>query len=121
MPKGSLPALGICILIVTLSLPGAVHAGNTNVPAPRTSVTLKWDKSRDRTVKGYRLHYGVTSGRNYLHVIDVGKATSCKLPDLIPGKRYYFVVTSYNASGKESSPSNEITFTAPGSTPTPHP
>jgi hypothetical protein len=107
MPKGLLPSLGICILIVTLSLPGTVHGGNTDVPAPRSSVTLAWDKSRDRTVKGYRLHYGVTSGRNYFHVLDVGKATSCKLSDLIPGKKYYFVVTSYSASGKESLPSKE--------------
>jgi hypothetical protein len=117
MPKGLLPALWICILIVTLSLPSTVHAGNA--AAPRSTVTLSWDKSHDLTVKGYRLHYGVTSGRNYLHVLDVGKATSCKLLDLIPGKKYYFVVTAYNASGRESSPSNEVTFTSPKSTPTP--
>jgi hypothetical protein len=117
--KGFLPSLRICILIVTLSLPGTIHAGNTDDSAPRSTVTLTWDKSPGRTVKGYRLHYGVTSGRNYLHVLDVGKATSCKLPGLIPGKKYYFVVTSYNASGKESLPSNEASFTAPKSTPTP--
>jgi hypothetical protein len=108
------------MLIVTLSLPGTIHAGNTDDSAPRSTVTLTWDKSPGRTVKGYRLHYGVTSGRNYLHVLDVGKATSCKLPGLIPGKKYYFVVTSYNASGKESLPSNEASFTAPKSTLAPH-
>jgi chitinase len=84
-------------------------------------VTLSWDESHDRTVKGYRLRYGVSSGRKYFHVLDVGKATSCKLPDLIPGKKYYFVVTAYNASGRDSLPSNEVTFTAPKSTPTPRP
>jgi hypothetical protein len=115
MPTGFLSTLAICLLIAT----STVYAENT--AAPRSTVTLSWDKSRDRTVKGYRLHYGVTSGRNYLHVLDVGKVTSCKLPDLIPGKQYYFVVTAYNASGRESSPSNEIAFTVPKSTPTPHP
>jgi hypothetical protein len=111
MPRGIIPTLGICILTVI----STVHAENTTAPR------LAWDQSPDRTVKGYRLHYGVRSGRNYLHVVDVGKATSCKLPDLIPGKKYYFVVTSYNASGRESPPSHEITFTAPKATPTPHP
>jgi hypothetical protein len=117
--KGLLPCFGICVLIVTLALPGAVQAGNT--AAPRSTITLAWDRSSDRTVKGYRLHYGVTSGRNYLHVLDAGKATSCKVSNLVPGMKYYFVVTSYNASGKESSRSNEVTFTAPRLTPTAHP
>jgi hypothetical protein len=116
-----LPSFGICILIVTVALSGIVHAGNTAGPAPRSTVTLTWDPPPDPTVKGYRLHYGVTSGRNYLHVLNLGKATSCKVSNLVPGKKYYFVVTSYNASGKESLPSNEATFTAPGLTPTPHP
>jgi fibronectin type III domain protein len=116
MSTGFLPILRICILVLVTS---TVHAEDT--AAPKSNVTLAWDKSPDRTVKGYRLHYGVTSGRNYLHVLDVGKATSCKLPDLIPGKKYYFVVTAYNASGIESPPSREIAFTAPKATPTPTP
>jgi hypothetical protein len=119
--NGFLPSFRICILFMTLSLPGTFRAGNTDVSAPRSTVTLAWDQSPDRTVKGYRLHYGMTSGRNYLHVLDVGKATSWKVSNLIPGKKYYFVVTSYNVSGKESLPSKEISFTAPKSTPTPHP
>jgi len=119
--KALLPLFGICILIVTLALSGAVHAGNTAVRALRTTVTLTWNPPPDRTVKGYRLHYGVTSGRNYLHVLNAGKATSCKVSNLVPGMKYYFVVTSYNASGKESLASNEATFTAPRLTPTPHP
>jgi hypothetical protein len=108
------------ILVTTLSLPGIIRAGNSNIPGPNSTVTLSWDRSADRSVKGYRLHYGVTSGRNYLHIRDVGKATFCKLSNLIPGMKYYFVVTSYNASGKESLPSNEVSFIAPKSTPTSH-
>jgi hypothetical protein len=115
MPTGFLSIFGICFLIAT----STVLAEDT--AAPRSTVTVSWDKSRDRTVKGYRLHYGVTSGRNYLNVLDVGKATSCKLPDLVPGKKYYFVVTAYNALGRESSASNEVVLTAPKATPTPPP
>jgi fibronectin type 3 domain-containing protein len=119
--KALLPSFAICILIVTLALSNAVHAGNNAVPPARSTVTLTWDQPPDRTVKGYRVHYGVTSGRNYLHVLNAGKTTSCKVSDLVPGKKYYFVVTSYNASGKESLASNEATFTAPRLTATPHP
>ena len=48
----------------------------------------------------------------------MGNATTYTLLNLIPGKKYYCIVTSYNGSGKESSPSNEISFTAsPGIAP----
>jgi hypothetical protein len=116
MPKGLLALLGIYLLMAAY-----VHAKDADIPAPRSSITLAWDQSRNGNVKGYRVHYGVPSGRNYLHVVDAGKATSCRVSDLIPGKKYYFVVTAYNASGRESPPSHEITFTAPKATVTPNP
>jgi Fibronectin type III domain len=81
------------------------------------SVTLKWDRPPDRTVKGFRIHYGTTHSRNYSQTVDVGKATSCKLSNLVPGKKYYFVVTSYNASRKESPPSLEAPSVATGEKP----
>jgi chitinase len=87
-----------------------LSAGNT--PAiTSSSVTLRWDKSPDRSVKGYRLHCGLTAGRNYSRFVDVGNATTYTLSNLVPGKTYYCVVTAYNRSGKESGPSNEISFT----------
>jgi hypothetical protein len=116
-----LHSLCVCVLMMTMSLLGTIHAENTDGSAPSSSVTLAWDQSSDPTVKGYRLHYGFTSGRKYLHVLDVGKTTSWKLSNLIPGKKYYAVIMGYNASGKESIPSKEISFTAPKSAPTPHP
>jgi fibronectin type 3 domain-containing protein len=76
-----------------------------------TSVTLSWDKSGSRGVKGYRLRCGLTPGRNYSRIIDVGKVTIYKIPNLIPGKTYYCVVTAYDAAGRESPVSNEISFT----------
>jgi hypothetical protein len=70
-----------------------------------SSVTLQWDKSPGRDVKGYRLHYGIAS-RKYQGTVDVGKRTTCKVSNLVVGKRYYFVVVAYNEKG-ESPPSNE--------------
>jgi Fibronectin type III domain len=82
--------------------------GNTPALASST-VTLSWDKSPGRAVKGYRLYYGTTS-RRYSETIDVGNVTTYTISNLIGGKRYYFVVKAYNAAGKESPPSNECPF-----------
>lgn len=76
---------------------------------PLSSVTLKWDKSTGREVKGYRIHYGTAPGK-YPLSSDVGKKTTCKISNLIVGKKYYFVVAAYNARGRESLPSNECSF-----------
>jgi Fibronectin type III domain len=73
---------------------------------PLSSVTLQWDRSSGRDVKGYRVHYGTASGK-YHFSTDVGRRTTCKISNLIVGKKYYFVVTAYNAKGGESPPSNE--------------
>jgi hypothetical protein len=81
-----------------------------------STVTLRWDKSLDRGVKGYRLHYRTTSSRNYANVVDVGNVTTYTLSNLVSGKTYYCVVTAYNAAGRESPHSNEITFTVSQST-----
>jgi Fibronectin type III domain len=74
-------------------------------PVALSSVTLQWDKSPGRDVKGYRVHYGIAA-RKYQGTVDVGKRTTCKVSNLVVGKRYYFVVVAYNEKG-ESPPSNE--------------
>jgi hypothetical protein len=80
-------------------------------PAIGDTVTLAWDGA-DVTVAGYRLYYGVGS-RTYPFVIDVGPATSCSVPDLIPGASYFFAVTAYSDLGIESNFSSEIAYTCP--------
>ena len=87
--------LGAALLVPSF----AQAAGTTNTPTLTSStVTLRWDKSHDRHVKGYRLHCGLTSGRNYSRFINVGNVTTYTLSNLIPGKTYYCVVRAYNAS-----------------------
>jgi len=84
----------------------------SNAPATTSStVTLRWDKSPDRGVKGYRLHYGTTSSRTQWKTVDVGDVTTYAISGLIPGKTYHCVVTAYNRADRESPQSNEITFT----------
>jgi fibronectin type 3 domain-containing protein len=91
-------------------------AGTTNAPTLTSStVTLRWDKSPSRGVKGYRLHCDLNSGRDYARLVTVGNVTSYTFSNLIPGKTYYCIVTAYDAAGKESPASNEISFTVSAS------
>ena len=104
------------LLGVALFFPGFDQAAGNTPEIPSNTVTLSWDKSPSRAVKGYRLHCGLISGRtisgrNYSRIIDVGKVTTYRISNLVPGKTYYCVVTAYDAAGRESSPSNEISFT----------
>jgi hypothetical protein len=81
------------------------------------SVTLAWNRDTDPTVVGYRLHDGTSSG-NYTRTIEVGNTTTATVSNLTAGQTYYFAVTAYNAVGRESLPSNQVSFTATA-TPTP--
>ena len=61
---------------------------------------------------------GNVSG-NYPVTNNVGQATNATALGLQPGGTYYFVVTAYNSSGLESSPSNEIVYQVPNTAPNP--
>jgi Fibronectin type III domain len=102
-----------CIILfgAAFFVPGFSQAAENTSIITSTTVTVSWDKSPDRTVKGYRLHCGLASGRNYSRTIDVGKVTTYKISNLIPGETYYCVVTAYNKAGRETPASNEVSFT----------
>jgi len=78
------------------------------------SATLAWDPSSSPNITGYTIRYGTTSG-SYPSTLSAGTALSATVANLTVGTRYYFVVTARNASGLESDPSNEISYT-PSST-----
>lgn len=89
---------------------------------PTYSVTLAWDApttNADGTplddLGGYVIYDGTSSG-SYGMWTDVGNVTQFTLDSLTAGT-YYFVVTAYDASGNESSYSNEIFATLPLSAP----
>ena len=109
-------SLGVILLGAALFVPCFGQAAGDAPMLKASAVTLKWDKSPSRAVKGYRLHYG-TASKSYSETIDVGNVTTYSVSNLTPGKRYYFVVTAYDAKGNESPPSNERPFyvTAPTS------
>ncbi|HEY5743597.1 MAG TPA: PA14 domain-containing protein [Terrimicrobiaceae bacterium] len=74
------------------------------------SATLAWNASSGGNVSGYKVYYGTTSGSRG-QSLEVGNVTSAIVPNLNPATRYFFSVTTYNAGGLESVPSNEVSHT----------
>lgn len=103
--RGNLPAF----LFVLLSF--AVWFLLSVQPAQSAQVTLAWDPSSDTAVTGYKLYWGA-QGQEYALLADVGNSTSETVADLQPGITYYFAATAYDASGGESTYSNEVSYTA---------
>ena len=95
-----------------------VSGGVSSIRA--ADIGLAWDPVYSPNNAGYRLHSGTTSGV-YTQISEVGNTTSTFVSNLVVGQTYYFVVTAYNSTGVESSPSNEIAYTAIQSSPTPTP
>lgn len=67
---------------------------------------LTWDPNREPEVTGYFVWYG-TAPRAYSTKIDVGNVTSWVPKGLTPGRRYYFAVQAYTATGLISAYSKE--------------
>ena len=99
------------LLGAALIIPGFGQLALNTSAITSTTATLRWNKSTDQDVKGYRLHCGLISGGHYSRLVDVGNITTYTLSNLIPGKTYYCIVTTYSASHKEGPASNEISFT----------
>jgi len=79
----------------------------------QNDVTLAWNPSGGQDIAGYRLYSGTASGV-YTQTIEVGNTTSALVSNLTAGTKYYFVVTAYDTSNHESSPSNEVTYMVSG-------
>ena len=80
-------------------------------PAPPGGAILAWDAVPHPNLLGYRVYYGTVPGQ-YLQSagqgIDVGNVTNYTVTGLRSATRYYFTVTSVDASGRESGFSNEV-------------
>ena len=76
-------------------------------------VTLSWGPNKESNIAGYKIYYGDSSGKHGPNVTDVkGKQTSYTIRGLDSGKTYYFVITAYNTSGRESIYSAEVSHKA---------
>ena len=94
-------------------------------------VGLQWNANPETDLEGYRIYYSTTSGAPYEGVgaeegdspIDVkaadveeGDTARFTLTGLSDDLDYYFVLTAYNTSGKESGYSVEVTTAEGGNT-----
>jgi fibronectin type 3 domain-containing protein len=79
-------------------------------PVRAASVKLAWDPTPNPAVVGYKIHYGVETGK-YTQTIQVqGRlTTNAVVENLEEGKIYFFAITSYDAKGGESAYSIEMT------------
>ncbi len=86
--------------------------GSATPPPPPPSgtgtgtVTVMWNANSEGDLQGYRVYVGTSSGSR-AQMFDVGNVTSTRLT-LPLGSTYFFVVTAYDKSGNESSPSGEL-------------
>ena len=94
--------LTLILLILPVFLQQAHAAG----------VTLAWDANTETSVAGYKVGYGTGSG-SYSSTVDVGNWTSVNITGLETGRRYYFACKAYDAAGKESTYSSEVSYTPP--------
>lgn len=101
----------------TISGGGDGGGGGGGGGGASSSASLGWDVPTTREdgtaltdLAGYRVYYGTATGQ-YSYSVDVGNSTDCVIDGLTSGTTYYFVVTSYDSSGNESEPSNEISKT----------
>lgn len=85
------------------------------------SVTLAWDYAPHTNLSSFHVKYGLASGAWTNSFPVPTNFTTAAVNGLLPGFRYFFIVTAMNVSGLESDPSNEVGHTVPGSGPVPDP
>lgn len=87
-----------------LPIPGNVRASTFG-----DSITVSWNPVGDLRVTHYYIYY-TTHQNQYLHRKKV-TGSSYTFSGLVPGDRYYFVMTSADAAGMESGYSPEVSIT----------
>ena len=107
--------LAILVLLVFIALGYLFRDKITQRFQPSTGqAVLSWSAGDDKTISGYKIYYGTSPRSNdcppggYAKNIKIGNKTKYTIGNLETGKTYYFSVTSYNSSGKESCFSAEM-------------
>ena len=106
----------IVLVVLILLIAGFLYFKNFyhSMPSLTGQAVLSWSASADSTVTGYKIYYGPRPRKGdcppggYAQNINSGKNPNYTLLNLETGKTYYFSVTSYNDSGKESCFSKEM-------------
>ena len=121
-PKSSGAASGtVSILSASLTSPETLSLSGDGVsPTPppaatKYTVNLTWDASSS-AVSGYRVYRSTTSGTSYSALFSSPlNALTFQDSTVTDGDTYYYVVTSVDANGVESTYSNQVTANIPAS------
>jgi hypothetical protein len=79
-----------------------------NLVSGPSNPTLTWQASPETSISGYYLNYGNVGG--ITNRFSVGNTNCIRVSNLTPGKKYFFFVTAYHASGAISRPSNVMLY-----------
>ena len=95
---------------VLLGLPGFTRlAGAAALPA--SPCTLGWNASQDSAVTGYVLYYGMSGSTTNRLVL--GITNTFTFFNLLAASNYFFYLTTHDANGVESPPSNVLNYKPP--------
>ena len=97
----SIKIMKIFLFILSLIIPLLFQS------AWAADIRLAWAPNNEPDLAGYKVYYGTTSG-TYGPPINVGNVTTCPLTGLDPRYTYYFAVTAYDISNRESNFSDEV-------------
>ncbi len=73
----------------------------------KVNVCLSWSPNTEADLAGYKIHWGLASGK-YSQTQDVGNTTLVCLDGFAIAFTYYFAVSAYNSKGLESQLSTEF-------------
>jgi fibronectin type 3 domain-containing protein len=89
-------------------------ASGSGTPPPQHSAALSWNASTSSDVVGYNIYRGTVSGGPYTQINSaLDSATTDTDNTVAAGQTYYYVVTSVDSAGAESSYSNQTTAVIP--------
>jgi fibronectin type 3 domain-containing protein len=76
-------------------------------------VTLSWSASTSSDVVGYNVYRASVSGGPYSLIASSVSGTSYSDSNVTAGQTYYYVLTSVDSSGNESTDSNQASAAVP--------
>ncbi|HEY5027021.1 MAG TPA: choice-of-anchor D domain-containing protein [Candidatus Angelobacter sp.] len=93
----------------------SVPLAGTGLAPLAHSVDVTWDPSTSATLQGYNVYRSTVSGGPYTKLSPTLATSTLLFTDTTPvsGKQYFYVVTSVDTSGAESSASSQVAVTIP--------
>jgi hypothetical protein len=93
----------LIVILFAVTITCGVHGSHAR------DVTLAWLPNEESDIAGYNVWYGSES-EYYVVCVDVGNQTQFTIRGLEDDKKYFYAVTAYDTSNRESGFSDEISY-----------